>query len=89
MPTNPRVHAAKATAANEQCDGQWKPVVKMLKKWNEHHDKRIKPSFLVEVMSLGLMTDWGGSHGSSKRGLPTQSKPWTTRGRIRLASVTP
>lgn len=69
MSTNPRVHAAKATAANEQCDGQWKPAVKMLKKWNEHHDKPIKPSFLIEVMSLDLMTDWGGSY-------PRELKAW-------------
>ena len=39
MATDPRVHATKATEANTAFDGKWKPVVKMLKKWNDHHDK--------------------------------------------------
>ncbi len=69
MPTDPRVHATKATDANDAFDGQWKPVVKMIKKWNEHHDKPIKPSFLIEVMSLDLLTDWAGSY-------PRELKAW-------------
>jgi len=62
MPTDPEVHVRKATAANGGCDGQWKPVIKMIKKWNDHHDKPIKPSFLIEVMSLDLLDSWGGSY---------------------------
>ena len=69
MPTDPKVHAAKATAANAAFGGQWKPVVKMIKKWNDHHDKPIKPSFLIEVMSLELLTDWAGSY-------PREIKAW-------------
>lgn len=69
MPTDPRVHATKATNANNAFDGEWKPVVKMIKKWNDHHDKPVKPSFLIEVMSLDLLTDWAGSY-------PRELKAW-------------
>ncbi len=52
--TDPEIHAEKATAANKAFNEEWVPVVKMLKKWNNVHDKPIKPSFLVEVMALDL-----------------------------------
>ncbi len=61
--TNPRIHAEKATAANEAFAKQWKPVVKMVKKWNDQHDKPVKPSFLLEVMALELVAPpWAGSY---------------------------
>lgn len=69
MPTDPRIHATKATAANAAFDGHWKPMVKMIKKWNDHHDKPIKPSFLIEVMSIELLADWAGSY-------PRELKAW-------------
>ena len=69
MQTDPTVHATRATDANEDFEGHWKPLVKMLKKWNEHHDKPIKPSFLIEVMSLDFLANWGGSY-------PRESKAW-------------
>jgi hypothetical protein len=69
MPTNPKIHATKATEANQRFDGQWKPIVKMIKKWNENHGKPIKPSFLIEVMALDLLQDWGGSY-------PRELKAW-------------
>lgn len=50
--TDPRVHAELATAANEALDQHWKPLVKMAKKWNDYHDKPVKPSFLLEVIAL-------------------------------------
>jgi hypothetical protein len=53
--TDPEVHAEKATAANKAFDGEWKPLVKMIKKWNENQGKPIKPSFLIEVMSLQIL----------------------------------
>lgn len=53
--TNPKIHAAKATACNKDFDLKWKPVVKMAKKWNEHKGKPIKPSFLIEVMAIDLL----------------------------------
>ncbi len=69
MRTDPEIHAVKATEANQSCDQQWKPVVKMLKKWNDHNDKPIKPSFLIEVMSLSLLDGWEGSY-------PLELKAW-------------
>lgn len=35
----------------------------MIKKWNDHQDKPVKPSFLLEVMALELLSPpWGGSY---------------------------
>lgn len=63
MHTDPRVHATDATAANKALDEKWKPVVKMIKKWNDHHGKPVKPSFLIEVMALQLLVaPWTGSY---------------------------
>jgi len=53
--TNPKSHAAKATACNKDFDLKWKSVVKMAKKWNEFKGKPIKPSFLIEVMAIDLL----------------------------------
>jgi hypothetical protein len=53
--TNPRIHAEKATAANEAFDGEWKGMVRMVKRWNQEKDKPVKPSFLLEVMALQLL----------------------------------
>jgi hypothetical protein len=50
--TDPEVHKELATKLNESFSGQWKPIVKMIKKWNETHNKPVKPSFLLEVMAL-------------------------------------
>jgi predicted nucleotidyltransferase len=61
--TNPEIHKQKATEANAAFSERWKPVVKMVKKWNDHHDKPVKPSFLLEVMALELIDPpWGGSY---------------------------
>jgi len=66
--TNPRIHAEQATAANKDFDGQWKPLVKMIKKWNEVTDYPIEPSFLIEVMALKLITPpWTGNHAREVR----------------------
>ena len=35
--TNPKIHAEKATAANEAFNGEWKGIVRMAKSWNQHH----------------------------------------------------
>ena len=50
--TNPTIHEDKAVAAHAAYQGEWKGVVRMLKYWNNHHDRPIKPSFLLEVMAL-------------------------------------
>jgi hypothetical protein len=61
--TNPKIHAEKATLANKNLAEQWKPLVKMLKKWNERQGHPIEPSFLIEVMALELITGpWSGNH---------------------------
>jgi hypothetical protein len=52
MKTNPKIHAEKAIEAHDAYDGEWKGLVRMMKYWNNHHDKPIKPSFLIEVMAL-------------------------------------
>lgn len=68
IPTNPKIHADLATAANRNFDGQWKPLVKMIKKWNQVHGSPIEPSFLIEVMALKLISGaWTGSHAYELR----------------------
>jgi predicted nucleotidyltransferase len=52
--TDPEVHAELTTKANKTFSGEWKPLVKMIKKWNQTAGKPVKPSFLLEVMALDL-----------------------------------
>ncbi len=60
--TNPKVHEGKAVDANKAFDGEWKALVRMMKYWNNHHEKPITPSFLIEVMALGVLhPPFGGS----------------------------
>lgn len=61
--TNPKVHAEKATAANEAFGGEWKGMVRMAKRWNQEKDKPVKPSFLLEVMALEILRPpFGGDY---------------------------
>jgi hypothetical protein len=61
--TNPKIHAEKATAANEAFNGEWKGMVRMAKRWNETKNKPIKPSFLFEVMALEILRPpFGGDY---------------------------
>jgi hypothetical protein len=53
--TDPTVHEEAATDKNKACDKKWKPLVKMVKGWNRHRDRGIRPSFLIEVMALDLV----------------------------------
>ncbi|WNV74349.1 CBASS oligonucleotide cyclase [Geodermatophilus sp. DSM 44513] len=67
--TDPTVHASKATQANKDYGGNWKPLVKMLKKWNEQAGSPVQPSFLIEVMALGILSGtWGGTYSRELRG---------------------
>ena len=50
--TNPKIHEEKAIDAHEAYDREWKGLVRMMKYWNNHNEKPIKPSFLIEVMAL-------------------------------------
>ncbi len=59
--TNPKIHEQKATNAHQAYDNEWKGLVRMVKYWNNHHGKLIKPSFLLEVMALEcLAPPFGG-----------------------------
>jgi hypothetical protein len=59
--TNPKIHEQKATNAHQDYDNEWKGLVRMVKYWNNHHGKPIKPSFLLEVMALEcLAPPFGG-----------------------------
>jgi hypothetical protein len=61
--SNPRIHADKAAEAHTAFDEKWKPTVKMIKKWNHHQENPVKPSFLLEVMALELLSPpWAESY---------------------------
>jgi hypothetical protein len=53
--TNPKVHEQKAVDAHEAYAREWKALVRMMKYWNNHSGKPIKPSFLIEVMALEVL----------------------------------
>src|SRR5207245_5062360 len=53
--TDPEVHKQKGVDANEAFSQEWKPLVKMIKKWNQTNGKPVKPSFLLEVMALEIL----------------------------------
>jgi hypothetical protein len=53
--TNPEVHAKLAVDAHDAYGREWKPLVRMIKKWNRHQGRPVTPSFLLEVMALDLL----------------------------------
>jgi hypothetical protein len=53
--TNPETHADLATEAQEAYDGEWKPLVRMIKKWNRHTGEPVKPGFLLETIALDTL----------------------------------
>lgn len=68
--TDPQVHFDKAKAAQDAFAGEWKRLIRMIKKWNEHHEKPVKPSFLIEVMALELVVPpYGGDYRREVKGL--------------------
>lgn len=52
--TNPEIHRERSTAKNKELNGRWVPLVKMAKGWSRANNNPIKPSFLIEVMAMGL-----------------------------------
>jgi hypothetical protein len=61
--TNPSVHAEKAVEAQKAYGQEWKGLVRMMKYWNNHHEKPISPSFLIEVMAHEVLhPPYGGDH---------------------------
>lgn len=55
--TDPTMHAKLATEKNLACDGQWKPLIKMIKAWNRYVGGPVRPPFLLEVLGLDLAPD--------------------------------
>lgn len=55
METDPDVHRDLAIAAHDSYQRAWKPLVRMIKKWNRHNGRPVQPSFLLEVMALDLL----------------------------------
>ena len=88
IPTNPQIHKDKATEANKAFSDQWKPLVKMAKKWNDHNGSPVEPSFLIEVMALDLISgQWTGrTRARSVSSSPVPRTASGNRGPIRLAS---
>lgn len=67
--TNPKVHEQLAVDAQQAYAGEWKALVRMMKYWNNHHGKPIKPSFLIEVMALQVLhPPFGGDFAREMQG---------------------
>ena len=67
--TNPKLHEQLAVDAQRAYAGEWKALVRMMKYWNNHHDKPIKPSFLIEVMALEVLhPPFGGDFAREMQG---------------------
>lgn len=67
--TNPKVHEQKAVDAQQSYGGEWKALVRMMKYWNNHQGKAIKPSFLIEVMALEVLhPPFGGEFDREMQG---------------------
>jgi hypothetical protein len=68
--TDPEIHYEKALEAQNRYDKEWKGIVRMVKKWNDFRGKPLKPSFLIEVMSLELLVPpFGGDYRYEVKGL--------------------
>lgn len=55
LATDPTKHADASTDKNKACDGDYVPLVKMLKAINREMDEPVTPSFLLEVMALDIL----------------------------------
>lgn len=72
--TNPEIHKKITTEVHQAYANEWKGIVRMVKYWNNNpkhgEEKPVKPSFLLEVMTLEcLHGGWGGSHAREIQGL--------------------
>jgi hypothetical protein len=67
--TDPEVHKELAAKKQSNYSDEWKGLVRMIKTWNRHHDKPVKPAFLLEVMALNLFDgDFGGDYRYEVKG---------------------
>jgi hypothetical protein len=63
------VHEEKAIQAQRAYANEWKALVRMMKYWNNHHEKPITPSFLIEVMALEVLhAPFGGEFDREMQG---------------------
>jgi Second Messenger Oligonucleotide or Dinucleotide Synthetase domain len=67
--TDPEIHKDLARDKHAAYSGEWKGLVRMVKTWNRHHDRPVKPSFLLEVMALELFDgNFGGDYRYEMKG---------------------
>jgi len=67
--TDPEVHKQKATDKHQAYAQEWKGLVRMVKTWNRHKGKPVKPSFLLEIMALELFDgEFGGDYRYELKG---------------------
>ena len=53
--TDPDKHREASEAKNKECDGKYVPFVKMIKAINRELGEPVSPSFLLEVMAMGIV----------------------------------
>jgi Second Messenger Oligonucleotide or Dinucleotide Synthetase domain len=53
--TDPDKHREASTAKNKECDEKYVPFVKMIKAINRELGEPVSPSFLLEVMAMGIV----------------------------------
>jgi Second Messenger Oligonucleotide or Dinucleotide Synthetase domain len=67
--TDPEIHKDLARDKHAAYSSEWKGLVRMVKTWNRHHDRPVKPSFLLEVMALQLFDGkFGGDYRYEMKG---------------------
>lgn len=67
--TNPKIHEEEALEKQRSYSNKWRGLVRMIKTWNRHHDKPVKPSFFLEVMAMELFVgDFGGDYRRELQG---------------------
>lgn len=62
--TNPKVHAAHSTAANEAAGNKAKPIVKALKHWNASQEDKVVRSFHLELMVYEALAEAPSDYAS-------------------------
>lgn len=67
--TDPEIHKELARDKHATYSSEWKGLVRMIKTWNRHHDRPVKPSFLLEIMALELFDGhFGGDYRREVKG---------------------
>ena len=59
---DPILHAQLAAEKDQECDGRWKPLIRMIKSWNRYVGEPVRPPFLIEVMGLELVRGACGAY---------------------------